>query len=110
MYHQLVMENQVDPAMLEVGRALSCENRLSLLVALAEGEATVGELVRHTGTTQPNVSNHLALLRAAGLVTCQRSGRTAHYELASHRVRDLIQALVAVTTPSPDGPGSSDRG
>jgi DNA-binding transcriptional ArsR family regulator len=102
MYHQFVMESQVRPEMLEIGRALSCQNRLSLLVALAQGGATVGELVRFTGTSQPNVSNHLALLRSAGLVTSHRSGRTAHYELASPEVRDLVQALLAATPPRRD--------
>ncbi|MDX6262676.1 MAG: hypothetical protein QOH84_4364 [Kribbellaceae bacterium] len=82
--------------MLEVGRALSCENRLSLLMALADGEATVGELVDYTGTTQPNVSNHLAVLRSVGLVASQRSGRTVRYELASPEVGTLVKALMAV--------------
>jgi DNA-binding transcriptional ArsR family regulator len=92
MYHGLVMNRE---AMLEVGRALSCETRLSLLTALARDGATVTELVRQTGASQPNVSNHLALLRAAGLVTGERNGRTARYELASSEVRNLVQALLA---------------
>ena len=82
--------------MLEVGRALSCENRLSLLMALAEGEATVSELVSYTGATQPNVSNHLAVLRSVGLVASQRSGRAVRYELASPEVGNLVKALMAV--------------
>ena len=82
--------------LLEVGQALSCENRLSLLIALAEGDATVSELVGHTGTTQPNVSNHLAVLRSVGLVASQRSGRTVRYELASPEVGNLVKALIAV--------------
>lgn len=81
--------------MLEVGRALSCETRLSLLLALAEGEATVTELVDHTGASQPNVSNHLAVLRSVGLVASQRSGRAVRYDLASPEVGELVKALVA---------------
>lgn len=84
--------------MLEVGRALSCEVRLSLLTTLARRPATVGELVEHTGTTQPNVSNHLAVLRSAGLVAAQRDGRRVQYELASDEVATLVRALVAVTS------------
>lgn len=85
--------------MIEVGRALSCEVRLMMLVALADGGATVSELVKHTGTTQPNVSNHLAVLRSAGLVSCRRTGRSAEYELASPRINDLVKALVAASRP-----------
>ena len=82
--------------MLEVGKALSCENRLALLVALADQPATVGDLVGLTGTSQPNVSNHLGLLRAASLVKSEKSGRTVQYQLATPEVADLIHALVAV--------------
>jgi DNA-binding transcriptional ArsR family regulator len=93
----MMRSQAVSPAlMLEVGRALSCENRLSLLMALTEGEATVSELVDYTGTTQPNVSNHLAVLRSVGLVASERSGRTVRYELASPEVGNLVKALMAV--------------
>ena len=87
--------------LLEVGRALSCETRLSLLTTLARGGATVTKLVEQTGASQSNVSNHLALLRSAGLVTSERSGRTAHYELASPQVRDVVTALVALSDSIP---------
>ena len=90
------------PLLLEVGRALSCEVRLSRVMALADGEATVSQLVDHTGTTQPNVSNHLAVLRSVGLVASQRDGRTVHYELASPEVGDLVKALVAVAAEPSD--------
>jgi DNA-binding transcriptional ArsR family regulator len=89
--------------MLEVGRALSCEVRLSLLMALADSEATVGQLVDHTGTTQPNVSNHLAVLRSVGLVASRRDGRAVRYELASPQVGDLVKALVAVASEPSGG-------
>ncbi|WP_425554479.1 ArsR/SmtB family transcription factor [Kribbella sancticallisti] len=96
MYHS---SRAADPAaMLEVGRALSCENRLTVLVALLEGPSTVGTLVRHTGTSQPNVSNHLAVLRTSGLVTAEKVGRTVQYRLTSSEVASLVRALIAVTS------------
>ncbi|MFI9724136.1 ArsR/SmtB family transcription factor [Streptomyces sp. NPDC052396] len=79
-----------------IGRALSCRTRLTLLQSLALGEATVGELVERSGSTQPNVSNHLAVLRAAGLVSGRRLGRSVRYALASPQVADLVRALTAV--------------
>jgi DNA-binding transcriptional ArsR family regulator len=87
----------VDDRLFDIGRALGCRVRLALLHTLAAGDATVGELVTSTGATQPNVSNHLAVLRNAGLVTADRAGRAMRYRLASPQVRDLVKALGAVT-------------
>lgn len=89
--------NDVDDRMFDIGKALSCRLRLALLHTLAVGEASVGELVERTGASQPNVSNHLAVLREAGLVAAERSGRVMRYRLASPSVRDLVKAIDAVT-------------
>lgn len=96
-YHPVLMDyNDVDDRLFDVGRALSCRIRLALLHTLAEGDASVGELVASTGATQPNVSNHLAVLRDAGLVGADRVGRVVRYRLASPRVRELVTVLGAV--------------
>jgi DNA-binding transcriptional ArsR family regulator len=89
--------NDVDDRMFDIGKALSCRIRLALLHTLTAGDASVGELVASTGATQPNVSNHLAVLREAGLVAAERSGRVMRYRLASPKVRDLVRAIDAVT-------------
>ncbi|WP_030162390.1 helix-turn-helix transcriptional regulator [Glycomyces sp. NRRL B-16210] len=86
----------VDDRLFDIGKALSCRIRLALLHTLAAGDASVGDLVAGTGSTQPNVSNHLAVLREAGLVAADRDGRVVRYRLASPRVRDLVEALGAV--------------
>jgi DNA-binding transcriptional ArsR family regulator len=88
--------NDVDDRLFDVGRALSCRIRLALLHTLLSGDASVSELVAGTGATQPNVSNHLAVLRDAGLVRADRAGRVVRYRLASPRVRSLVEALDAV--------------
>jgi len=98
MYHRSLMDyNDVDDRLFDVGKALSCRIRLALLHTLVEEDASVGELVASTGASQPNVSNHLAVLRDAGLVTADRAGRVVRYRLASPRVRALVEALGAVT-------------
>lgn len=88
--------NDVDDRLFDVGRALSCRIRLALLHTLAAGDASVTELVARTGATQPNVSNHLAVLRDAGLVMADRDGRVVRYRLASSQVNTLVTALGAV--------------
>lgn len=89
------MENNEDPLFV-LGRALSCRIRLDVLQTLATGDASVGELVGRTGTTQPNMSNHLAVLRSAGLVNYRRDGRSVRYELASPEAADLVRNLTAL--------------
>jgi hypothetical protein len=58
----------------KVARALSEPLRLELLSRLLFESATVTELVAATGSTQPNVSNHLSVLRHEGLVRGERPG------------------------------------
>jgi ArsR family transcriptional regulator, cadmium/lead-responsive transcriptional repressor len=50
-------------------------NRLRIVRRLADGEATVAQLIAHVGLSQPLVSWHLGRLRAAGVVETRRQGR-----------------------------------
>jgi DNA-binding transcriptional ArsR family regulator len=56
-------------------KALADVNRLRIVRRLAEGEASVAELIAHVGLSQPLVSHHLKRLRTAGLVATRRVGR-----------------------------------
>jgi len=56
-------------------KALADVNRLRVVRRLAEGEASVAELIAHVGLSQPLVSHHLKRLRTAGLVATRRVGR-----------------------------------
>ncbi|MEU5154549.1 metalloregulator ArsR/SmtB family transcription factor [Glycomyces sp. NPDC021274] len=87
--------HDVDDRLFDIGRALGCRVRLALLRTLEEAEASVSELVERSGATQSNVSNHLAILRDAGLVVAERDGRVMRYRLASPQVGDLVNALSA---------------
>ena len=79
-----------------VGRALADPKRLCVLESLADGEMSVSDLSTHAGCQIPNMSQHLAVLRSAGLVTTRRDGSTVYYRLADPRVLEayrLIQTL-----------------
>ena len=79
-----------------VGRALADPKRLCVLESLAIGELSVSDLSTRVGCQVPNMSQHLAVLRHAGLVTSRRDGTTILYRLADPRVLDayrLIQEL-----------------
>ena len=71
-------------------RGFADPSRLSILEALRESERTVSDLVKTTGFTQPNVSNHLSCLRDCGLVSVRQQGRFSYYSLSDDRVARLI--------------------
>ena len=64
-------------------RTMANEHRLAILCALGEGVRSVGELADLVGASQPNVSQHLAKLKALQLVEARRDGTTIRYSLAS---------------------------
>lgn len=75
------------------GKAFSNAHRIELLEILAQGERTVEQLSNTAGLTVANTSQHLQLLRNAGLVTARKVGQYVHYNLSDDLVVDLIVAL-----------------
>jgi ArsR family transcriptional regulator len=74
-------------------RALGNESRLMVLCALTGGERTVGELNEEVALSQSALSQHLAKLRAAGIVRARRDGVTMRYSLADPDAAHLVGAL-----------------
>ncbi|MCX8194943.1 MAG: metalloregulator ArsR/SmtB family transcription factor [Candidatus Micrarchaeota archaeon] len=70
---------------------LSEPARLEILKRLAKKKGCVFEIQLATGRQQPNVSQHLRVLRDAGLVACRREGKRICYSLASKQVRKLLK-------------------
>lgn len=66
----------------DVLRTLANPRRLEILHVLAGGPTEVSQLAGLIGATQPNVSQHLAVLRSAGIVEARRDGREVRYQLA----------------------------
>ncbi len=79
-----------------VGKALSNGNRLELLEYIAQGERSVDELAKVSGLTVANTSQHLQLLRQAGLVGCRKDGLKVFYTLSGDDVIGLLDALRGV--------------
>lgn len=86
--------------LLALTQALADPLRLMILQELMGGPATVSELTALTDASQPNVSNHLALLRERELVRATRQGRQVVYELRDPAVAQLVEALAAVAGPT----------
>lgn len=79
-----------------VCRALSDPKRLMILYALADGPRSVGELADLLEVSQPNVSQHLGLLRDRGLVDTERDANRVIYTLRHRRLVRAIDLLRGV--------------
>ncbi len=63
-------------------KILSNPKRLEIVHLLADGPREVSRLAEELRVSQPNVSQHLAIMRAAGMVQAEREGREVRYRLA----------------------------
>ena len=76
-----------------IGRALASGRRVELLDVLANGERSVERLAALTGLSVANASQHLQVLRQAGLVASRRESTYSYYRLAAPEVFELWRAL-----------------
>jgi len=79
----------------ELFAALACPTRLQIVCQLRHGDQTVHGLVDCIDSSQPNISGHLRLLRQAGIVRRERSGRQVTYRLSS-TLADALCAAVCI--------------
>lgn len=80
-------------------KAMADPMRLRILHELEDGELCVGELAGRVGGSAANVSKHLAVLRAAGLVRCRRDGMNVCYcvvDPAAFEVCRLVRDSLAL--------------
>jgi len=82
-------------------KALANPLRLSLVMHLREGELCVHDLVERVGAAQPLVSQHLSVLRAAGVIAGRRRGREVLYRVTDEHITHI--ALDALTHASEGG-------
>ncbi len=80
----------------EILKTLASPNRLLILHRLSDGPREVGRLADELGLGQPNVSQHLAVMRAAGIVDVERVGREARYRLSDPDVMVACGVMRAV--------------
>ena len=74
-------------------RLLAEPMRIRLLDRLRAGEATVGELADGLGTSQQNVSKHLAVLTDAGMLGRRKDGNRVHYRIVDESVFGLCEQV-----------------
>ena len=81
----------------DVCKTISNPNRQAILDTIRDKEMTVTELVKITGISQANLSQHLAILRAKGVVITRREGNNIYYSIADLKIikaYDLISEVL----------------
>lgn len=77
-------------------KLLASEQRLLLLCQLIDGEKSVGNLSAQVGLTQSATSQHLAKMRAEGLVATRRDGQTIYYRLDDPAAIRMLHTLCEI--------------
>jgi DNA-binding transcriptional ArsR family regulator len=85
-------------------KTLADPTRLGIVDLLVQGPSTVSELARHFGIAQPTASNHVKLLRDAGLVTDVRVGTRRQLSVDSATLEELLDHLRTMLSPSSGAP------
>lgn len=86
------LENRAGEAA-DLMKLLANDQRLIILCRLSDAEMSVSELGEHVSLAQSALSQHLAKLRAHGLVATRREGQNIYYRLASPTAQKLVGAL-----------------
>lgn len=71
-------------------QAMSHPLRIKVLCLLTSGEISVQEIVEAVGTTQGNVSQHLAILKTNGMIASRNEGNKTYYRIVDKRIVKLI--------------------
>ncbi len=92
------MAPTVEPDQLYVLHAEMCKvfshpYRLRIIDVLRAGELPVTEIAQATGSSLPNVSQHLALMRRQGILTYRREGKSLLYRLTNPRLVEAFDIL-----------------
>jgi ArsR family transcriptional regulator len=95
------VDDQVFEMQVQICKAFAHATRLRMLDLLAKRELTVSELQSALKITTPNVSQHLAILKGAGVVATRRDGKQIYcslalpeVKLACQLIRDVLRAQV----------------
>lgn len=82
-------------------RALAAPVRISIVLALRDGDQCVHQLVDRLHVTQPLVSQHLRVLKSAGVVHGERHGREITYSLVDDHLAHIVIDAVAHASERP---------
>ncbi|WP_457675281.1 ArsR/SmtB family transcription factor [Thiolapillus sp.] len=74
-------------------KAMSHPLRLKILCTLGEDEVSVHDIVSKVGSSQSNISQHLAILREKGILDARKDANRVFYRVADNRTLQLIAMM-----------------
>ncbi len=77
-------------------KALADPTRRGILDLLKNGDMTAGEIAEHFDMTKPSVSNHLSILKNAGLLWDERKGQHIIYSLNTTVFQDVLKWMISL--------------
>ena len=77
-------------------KAMSHPLRLRILCVLSEREISVQDIVEKVGTSQSNISQHLAILRERGILSSRKDANRVYYRIGDNRTLQLIKMMQQV--------------
>jgi DNA-binding transcriptional ArsR family regulator len=90
----------------ELFSVLSTPIRLQILSALCDGELSVSQILEKVDTTQPNLSQHLAILYRHGVIAKRKEGTQVIYAVHSAKAVALCRSVVSQVAIELDDPAS----
>lgn len=91
----LVREEDIEQASRSL-KAMSHPLRLKILCTLGETEISVQEIVERVGTSQSNISQHLAIMRDKGILASRKDANRVFYRVGDARTLNLLGMLQEV--------------
>ena len=106
--------DDIDDLQAGIMRTLAHPSRLRIIHRLAGGPVEVGRIAADLGISQPNASQHLAVMRAVGIVDAERAGREVRYRLSDPGIVAACELMRGVlgrrlARPARDAPAASPR-
>ena len=77
-------------------KAMSHPLRLKILCTLGEQEVSVQDIVDYVGTSQSNISQHLAILRDKGILVSRKDANRVYYRIEDRRMLHLIEMMRSI--------------
>ncbi|QZA79515.1 metalloregulator ArsR/SmtB family transcription factor [Deefgea tanakiae] len=74
-------------------KAMSHPLRLKILCVLADQEVSVQDIVERVGTTQSNISQHLALMREKGVLRTRKDANRVYYRVGDQRTLEVVAMM-----------------
>lgn len=89
-HHELITREEDIERAYRALKAMAHPLRLKILCMLGANEVCVQDIVGHVGTSQSNISQHLAILREKGILISRKDANRIYYRIGDERILRLI--------------------